>query len=164
MNKRKKPLSFSLCPLNIAYVLEQVAERQKENSRYSVSQYGDDLITHLRTKAESKPKTEIAVVKKKKKSTALVSVNVDGLNIEAWNKWITYRKKVKLKAYKTDATKIELATMGNYEEQMQIVTISVNKEYQGLFALKTNNSVAKTAEHEADLNDTSWANNLDDVL
>ena len=64
MNKRKKPLSFSLCPLNIAYVLEQVAERQKENSRYSVSQYGDDLITHLRTKAAAK--TELVVVEKKK--------------------------------------------------------------------------------------------------
>jgi len=67
MNKRKKPLSFSLCPLNIAYVLEQVAERQKENSRYSVSQYGDDLITHLRTKAEAKPTmANIATVEKPK--------------------------------------------------------------------------------------------------
>ena len=155
MKQRQKPLSFSLNPLNIEYI-ESVVSKQKEvNSRYSRSMYMDDLITHLRTKA--KPA-------KKKKSTALVSVDVEGLNVEAWDKWITYRKKVKLKAYKTDATKIELSTMGNYEEQMQIVTISVNKEYQGLFALKTNNSVAKTAEHEADMNDTSWANNLDDVL
>ena len=101
---------------------------------------------------------------KKSKSTALVSVDVDGLNVEAWDKWIAYRKTAKLKAYKTDAKKKELATMGNYDEQMQIVTISVNNEYAGLFPLKTNNSVAKTAEHENTLDDTSWANNLNDVL
>lgn len=82
MNKRKKPLSFSLCPLNIAYVMEQVAERQKDNSRYSVSQYGDDLITHLRTKAEAKPKvnteqqTAIANYVKKEKVKRFVAPTV----------------------------------------------------------------------------------------
>ena len=66
MNETKKPLSFSLCPLNIAYIKAQVAERKKTNSRYSVSVWGDDLITHLRTKAESVTKTEIAVIDKPK--------------------------------------------------------------------------------------------------
>lgn len=101
---------------------------------------------------------------KKKKSTALVSVDVAGLNVEAWDKWITFRKKAKFKAYKTDATKEKLATMGNHAEQMKIVQNSIDLEYQGLFPLKTNNSAAKTAEHESVLSDTSWANNINDVL
>tara|TARA_R100000951_G_C2567896_1_gene157780 strand:+ start:271 stop:738 length:468 start_codon:yes stop_codon:yes gene_type:complete len=155
MKQKQKPLSFSLNPLNIEYIKSVVSKQKEVNSRYSRSMYMDDLITHLRTK--SKPV-------KKKKSTALLSVDVEGLNIEAWDKWIAYRKTTKLKAYKTNAKKKELATMGNYDEQMQIVTISVNNEYAGLFPLKANNSVAKTAEHENTLDDTSWANNLDDVL
>lgn len=66
MSETKKPLSFSMCPLNIAYVKEQVAEKKKTNSRYSVSMWGDDLITHLRLKSESKPTTaNIATVEKK---------------------------------------------------------------------------------------------------
>ena len=68
MNETKKPLSFSLCPLNIAYIKAQVAERKKTNSRYSVSVWGDDLITHLRLKAEAAPKTEIAVTDKPKET------------------------------------------------------------------------------------------------
>ena len=67
MNKTKKPLSFSLCPLNIAYVKEQVEIQKKTNSRYGVSQWGDDLITHLRLKAEGK--TELVVNDKKPKAS-----------------------------------------------------------------------------------------------
>jgi hypothetical protein len=54
--------------------------------------------------------------------------------------------------------------MGNHAEQMKIVQNSIDLEYQGLFPLKTNNSAAKTAEHESVLSDTSWANNINDVL
>ena len=66
LNETKKPLSFSLCPLNIAYVKEQVAIQKKTNSRYGVSQWGDDLITHLRTKAKPKKKPVELVVNDKK--------------------------------------------------------------------------------------------------
>jgi hypothetical protein len=133
MSEIKKPLSFSLCPLNIAYVKEQVAIQKKTNSRYGVSQWGDDLITHLRTKA--KP------VKKAKTELVAVTYPIK-LNIEAWDKWITFRKVAKFKVYKSDATMKKLSEMGNHGEQMLIVQNSIDCEYQGLFALKANNSAA----------------------
>tara|TARA_R110000744_G_scaffold38815_1_gene88676 strand:+ start:308 stop:652 length:345 start_codon:yes stop_codon:yes gene_type:complete len=92
----------------------------------------DDLITHLRTKAKPKPKAK----------NQLVSVEVENLNIKAWDKWIAHRKLVKLKPYKTSLKMEELATLGTHDEQMQIVMISMKNEYAGLFPLKTNNSVA----------------------
>jgi len=127
MKQRQKPLSFSLHPDNHAYIEAVVAKQKETNHRYSRSMYMDDLITHLRTKA--KPA-------KKKKSTALVSVDVKGLNVEAWDKWIAYRKEAKIKAYTTDLKKKELATLGNYEEQAQIVFNSISNQYSGLFPLK----------------------------
>ncbi len=64
MKQKQKPLSFSLNPLNIEYI-ESVVSKQKEvNSRYNRSTYMDDLLTHLRTKAEAK--TEIAIIEKEK--------------------------------------------------------------------------------------------------
>jgi hypothetical protein len=89
----------------------------------------DDHITDLRLKSE-------------KKATAVkeldLTVYPDELNISAWNTWIDYRKQTKCKKYKTDAKMKALAKMGNQAEQMEIVMISVNNEYQGLFALKGN--------------------------
>jgi len=132
MKQRQKPLSFSLHPDNHAYIEAVVAKQKETNQRYNRSMYMDDLITHLRTKAEVKPKakakTEIAVV--------------ENINNYAWDKWIAFRKKAKFKAYKTEATKIKLAGMGNYAEQMLIVQNSIDLEYQGLFPLKANNSAA----------------------
>ena len=83
MKQKQKPLSFSLNPLNIEYI-ESVVSKQKEvNSRYSRSMYMDDLITHLRTKAESKPKTELAVVKKPvKKFKPPTALEVDSYFVE----------------------------------------------------------------------------------
>ena len=83
MKQKQKPLSFSLNPLNIEYI-ESVVSKQKEvNSRYSRSMYMDDLITHLRTKAESKPKTEVAVVKAKTKNfKPPTPLEVDGYFVE----------------------------------------------------------------------------------
>jgi len=128
MKQKQKPLSFSLHPDNHAYI-EAVVNKQKEtNHRYNRSMYMDDLITHLRTKA--KPA--------KKAKTELATLEVEGLNTDAWDKWLAYRKLAKLKAYKTNAKKKELATLGNFEEQMQIVMISINNEYAGLFPLKNN--------------------------
>ena len=164
MKQRQKPLSFSLNPLNIEYIESVVSEQKEVNSRYSRSMYMDDLITHLRTKAESKPKAEIAVVKPKAKAELAVVEYPENLNIGAWDLWIEFRKKAKFKKYKSDAPMKKLAKMGNLNEQFLIVQNSIDMEYQGLFALKTNNSAAKKVEHEADMNDTSWANNLDDVL
>ncbi len=154
MNKRKKPLSFSLCPLNIAYVLEQVAERQKENSRYSVSQYGDDLITHLRTKAESKPKTEMVAVKKPSKqftppSPEKVSVYMGekGLGLSAISEAEKFCDFYESKGWVVGKAK------------MKCWKAAVRNWLKGSTKTET-----KQIAHSNQLNDTSWANNLDDVL
>lgn len=68
MAATQKPLSFSLGPLNTKYILDLVAAQKLINSRYNRSIYMDDLITHLRTKAETKEtvkaKTELVSDKK----------------------------------------------------------------------------------------------------
>ena len=56
MAATQKPLSFSLCPENIEYVLDVVAKQKLTNRRYNRSMYMDDLITHLRTKSEAQVK------------------------------------------------------------------------------------------------------------
>ena len=132
MAATQKPLSFSLGPLNTKYILDLVAAQKLVNSRYTRSVYMDDLITHLRTKAKPKPKAK----------NQLVAVEVENLNIKAWDKWIAHRKLVKLKPYKTSLKMEELATLGTHDEQMQIVMISMKNEYAGLFPLKNNNSAA----------------------
>ena len=142
MSNVRKPLSFSMCPLNIAYIKEQVALRKETDSRYSVSQWGDDLITHLRLKAELKPITE-SIKKPKVKAELVVADYPDDLNVKAWDKWIAFRRKAKFKAYKTDATMKKLSEMGNHEEQMLIVQNSIDMQYQGLFDLKKSNSTSQ---------------------
>ena len=152
MKKKQKPLSFSLHPDNHAYIEEAVSKQKEINHRYNRSIYMDDLITHLRTKAEAKkpkPKTEIAVVE-----------YPENLNIVAWNIWIEFRKKAKFKKYKTDAGMKKLATMGNHAEQMKIVQNSIDCEYQGLFPLKKDNSFTQE-DVSKQLDDNSWGDNLD---
>lgn len=130
MKKKQKPLSFSLHPDNHAYIEAVVAKKKETNHRYNRSMYMDDLITHLRTKAEAKAKPL------KKKSEIPEVVYPDNLNIEAWETWIEFRKAAKFKRYKSDATMKKLSKMGNQLEQMLIVQQSIDNEYQGLFELK----------------------------
>lgn len=63
MKQKQKPLSFSLHPDNHAYIEAVVLKQKDTNHRYNRSIYMDDLITHLRTKAEVKSESQIAVVK-----------------------------------------------------------------------------------------------------
>jgi len=133
MKQRQKPLSFSLHPDNHAYIEAVVAKQKETNHRYNRSMYMDDLITHLRTKAEVKPKAKTDIV---------VIEYPEGLNVGAWDLWIAFRKKAKFKKYKSDAPMKKLAKMGNLNEQMLIVQNSIDLEYQGLFPLKANNSAA----------------------
>ncbi len=131
MKQKQKPLSFSLHPDNHAYIEAVVLKQKKTNSRYNRSMYMDDLITHLRTKAKPKAKVGLAEI-----------TYPASLNIKAWDKWIEFRKKAKYAKYKTDATMVKLSKMGNDAEQLLIVQNSIDMQYQGLFALKTNNSAS----------------------
>lgn len=133
MAATQKPLSFSLCPDNINYILDLVAERKKTDSRFNRSVYMDDLITEIRLKDEAK-------TNKKPKLAVLDLPYPDNLNIAAWDKWIEFRKMAKFKKYKSDATMKKLAKMGDHETQMLIVQQSIDNEYQGLFALRGGNN------------------------
>lgn len=59
-----------------------------------------------------------------------------GLNEEAWNRWIAYKRKMR-KAYRTEfaieRAQKKLAGFGEY--QMQVVERSMENEWQGLFPL-----------------------------
>ena len=78
MKQRQKPLSFSLHPDNHAYIEAVVAKQKETNHRYNRSMYMDDLITHLRTKAQSTFVTTVVVDKPKaKKSTRFVAPSVE---------------------------------------------------------------------------------------
>ena len=68
---------------------------------------------------------------------------VKGLNYDAWNLWIEFRKKAKFKKYKTESPMKKLAEMGDHNQQMLIVQQSIGNEYQGLFPLKQNNQQSK---------------------
>lgn len=151
MAATQKPLSFSLGPLNTKYILDLVAAQKLVNSRYTRSIYMDDLITHLRTKAEDKEQSIV----KKILLPAIASLIPEGLNTEAWGSWVEFRKKAKFKKYKTDAAMKKLAKMGDFDEQALIVQNSIDLEYQGLFPLKANN---KTANQNIlqDSSDSDW--------
>ncbi len=131
MKQKQKPLSFSLHPDNHAYIEAVVLKQKETNHRYNRSMYMDDLITHLRTKAEVKPKAKTELVE---------LIYPENLNVGAWETWIDFRKAAKFKKYKSDAPMKKLAKMGDQLEQMLIVQQSVDNEYQGLFALKGNNN------------------------
>ena len=51
MKEKQKPLSFSLCNDNIKYVLKVCQVKHRNRSHWM-----DDLLTHLRTKAEQQEK------------------------------------------------------------------------------------------------------------
>ena len=146
MKQKQKPLSFSLHPDNHAYIEAAVMKQKEVNHRYSRSMYMDDLITHLRTKAATNNKPVKESAPKKPKAEIAQIIYPVNLNVTAWDSWVEFRKKAKFAKYKTDATMIKLSKMGNENEQMLIVQNSIDCQYQGLFALKPNNSAAtKTA-------------------
>ncbi len=70
----------------------------------------------------------------------------DTLNLEAWNKWIDFRRKAKFRKYKTNEMVIALSQL-LFEDQARCVNYSVSKEYQGLFPERfTSNPNQKTTK------------------
>ncbi len=145
----KKSVTFSILPINLEYVLKKAGIKKKEFDGYNKSNFVNDLLTHLRLKDEAKPKA------KTKPKAEIAVVEIENLNNEAWALWVAHRKEVKLKPYKTDLKKKELATLGTYDEQLQIVMISMKNEYAGLFPLKANNSAA-SKDILQDSSDSNW--------
>lgn len=71
-----------------------------------------------------------------KSDSEVITTYPENLNIEAWDKWIAFRKLAKFRKYKGDATMKKLAKMGSFSDQLKIVQNSIDSEYQGLFPLK----------------------------
>jgi len=81
----------------------------------------------------------------------------DGLNSEAWDRWIAFRAKCKFKKYKTDSAMKKLITMGDKETQALIVQQSIDAEYQGLFPIKQSFKSQKPADN---WDDDNWHKDL----
>lgn len=59
------------------------------------------------------------------------------LNVPAWEEWLDFRKKQKMKAYKTDRPiKALLKITLDLDEQREIIEQSMNNCWQGLFPVK----------------------------
>lgn len=139
--------SFYMDDDNLAYIERKI----KNKKRYNKSNWLNDLVDHLRLK-EDKTKTD------------LVMVYPENLNRDAWDEWLIYRKKLKFKVYKTDKKMIALSEQGNHETQMKIVQYSIENEYQGLFPLHKKTGTSNSVNVKKELDDESWADDLDNVL
>jgi len=66
----------------------------------------------------------------------MTEVNVEGLDVEAWNRWVAYRKAIKkpLKDVSMQAAAMKLARYG--KDQSEVVDQSISQQWQGLFDLK----------------------------
>lgn len=62
--------------------------------------------------------------------------NIEGLDIDAWNRWVAYRKAIKkpLKEASMAAAALKLSRYG--KDQAEVVDQSIAQQWQGLFDLK----------------------------
>ena len=74
---------------------------------------------------------------------------IPNLNIQAWEKWLEYRKRRKLRTYTTNMMAEGLAELPP-DKQEECIVHSIKNEYAGLFPekfkAKTNNSSVKSVE------------------
>ncbi len=97
----------------------------------------------LRTDCEGNAKEELRK-KKEERITNKEIVIPEGINIESWNEWFTYRKEKK-KTVSQAAAKKQFNLLAKYttEQQKLIIDTSIQNDYQGLFEPKANNTVSK---------------------
>jgi hypothetical protein len=62
--------------------------------------------------------------------------NIQGLDTEAWERWVAYRKAIRkpLKEISLHAAALKLAKYG--ADQSEVVSQSISNQWQGLFELK----------------------------
>ncbi len=80
---------------------------------------------------------------KKIKNKAVEFLPPEGLNQDAWSKWVDFRRASKFKAYQNNAQSAGRAMQnlinlsgGDFSDQLKIVEQSMNNNWQGLFPLK----------------------------
>ena len=77
----------------------------------------------------------------KSESKKEVLVIPDGINQQAWNEWVDYRKSKK-KSVSQAAAKKQFKFLSDYSlsEQQSVINQSISNDYQGLFELKAANN------------------------
>ena len=126
----KKPKTYNLK----REIYEAINKLARADGRSDSDWLNIHLGNSLPTKEASKP------AKKTKAKLEVAPAYPLNLNLDAWNKWLSFRKIAKFKAYKSSAPENKLANMGTPDEQMLIVQQSIDNEYQGLFPIKQGNS------------------------
>lgn len=106
-------------------------------------------------------------------------LNITGLDLEAWERWVAYRKAIKkpLKEISMHAAALKLSKYG--DDQSEVVSQSISQQWQGLFDLKKSKPIPgekvektdkqKAAEHaqlEAykQRNEKFWNSQIDDPI
>lgn len=66
----------------------------------------------------------------------MTEMNIEGLDVDAWNRWVAYRKAIKkgLKEASMTAAAIKLSRYG--KDQAEVVDQSISNQWTGLFDLK----------------------------
>ncbi len=121
---------------------EKQEKRRKAGKRGGLSKARNLLVA--KTVAKSKQKASIPepnsfINKREGKKTCAVRSDssldfkkIKGLNLDAWDEWIDYRKVAKLKKYTTDRMAKDLATL-DLNLQSVCVRHSIKNQYSGIF-------------------------------
>jgi hypothetical protein len=74
--------------------------------------------------------------------------NIPGLDLEAWSRWVAYRKAIKkpIKEFSYNAMALKLSRYG--ADQGEVVDQSIANQYQGLFPLKDKPKPARGERRE----------------
>ena len=123
--------------------LSQARSRIVTVLKYDSYQADDKLNDRLIAGKSQANRSEIATDKnvrmKECKNTTIVIP--DGINVNAWNEWLDYRR-AKKKTVSPKAAKKQFELLSDYalDVQQQIINQSIQNDYQGLFAPKGNNN------------------------
>ena len=85
-----------------------------------------------------------------------------GINVDAWNEWVDYRKNEKKKTITKAAASKQFRLLLGYtkEQQQQVIDISIQNDYQGLFPIKGFPAPKKEQDFVIKHTDTSWSDGL----
>lgn len=86
----------------------------------------------------------------------------EGINVDAWNEWVDYRKNEKKKTITKAAASKQFRLLLGYtkEQQQQVIDISIQNDYQGLFPIKGFPAPKKEQDFVIKHTDTSWSDGL----
>jgi len=104
--------------------------------------------------------------------------SIEGLDIDAWNRWVAYRQAIKkpLKEVSMAAAALKLSRYG--KDQAEVVDQSISQQWQGLFDLKKKRDPAEPPQktdkqkaaddarfnHQLDSNQKMWRETLQTPL